>query len=192
MKVYLLRHGETEGNVKGAFFGVSETPLSQKGIQQAKDVYHRLKSEDIDQVLVSPLSRAQETSQYAGFSQYEVIDNLREMNFGAFEGLTYKEIEATHKEETSLWIKEGYDYVFPKGESLEGFYKRVVDTYKKILNKYRGKNLLIVAHGGVIRSILSHEISEDFSHYWKYRVDNCGLSILAYEDNQVILEKMNE
>lgn len=192
MKVYLLRHGETEGNVKGAFFGVSETPLSQKGIQQAKDLYHRMKSEDIDQVLVSPLSRAQETSSYAGFSEYEIIEDLIEMNFGAFEGLTYKEIEASHKEETALWIKEGTAYVFPNGESLETFFERVIKAYKRILKDYRGKNLLIVAHGGVIRSILAHEISEDFSHYWKYRVDNCGLSILAYEDGQVILEKMNE
>jgi alpha-ribazole phosphatase len=191
MKVYLLRHGETEGNIKGAFFGVSETPLSQKGILQAKNAHNKVKDLTFDKVLVSPLSRAQETSRYAGFSQYEVIEDLVEMNFGTFEGLTYKEIEASHKEETALWIKEGYDYVFPNGESLEGFYKRVIGTYKNILKDYRGKNVLIVAHGGVIRSILAHEISENFQHYWKYRVDNCGLSVLAYEDNQIILEKMN-
>lgn len=172
-------------------FSEFQKPLKSKWNHTGKNASHKLKDYDIDQVLVSPLSRAQETSSYAGFSQYEVIEDLIEMNFGAFEGLTYKEIEATHKEETDRWLIEGYDYVFPKGESLEGFYKRVVKMYKQLLISYKDKNILIVAHGGVIRSILAHEVSENFHHYWKYRVDNCGLSILAYGDDQVILEKMN-
>lgn len=191
MKIYFLRHGETEGNITGTFCGVSETPLSNKGKEQGVLAKEKLKGVHLDQVLVSPLSRAIDTAKLAGCQNLEIVDGLKEMDFGIFEGLTYKEIEAKHPESVKQWREEKSDYLFPQGESLKSFYDRVLQVYKKILVDYEGNDLLLVAHSGVLRAIFAHEISENFDHYWKYKVDNASLSMISYTKDGICLEMFN-
>lgn len=191
MKVYLLRHGETEGNVKGQFSGVTNTPLTTYGIEQAKEAHLKLEGESFDVVLSSPLSRAYDTAKCVTDQDVELDDELKEMNFGIFEGLTYLEIQDKYPDEFKVWQQEGTAYEFVEGESLKSFYDRITMSYAKIIKKYQGKDLLIVAHSGVIRSILAHEISEEFNHYWKYKIDNCKISIIEYLDDFTILVASN-
>lgn len=191
MKVYLLRHGETEGNVKGTFAGNTDTPLTNLGRRQAKEAYHKVNCFDIDVVISSPLSRAVDTARLSYKTPDELRDGLKEMSFGDFENMTYEEISDQYPEAVKIWKEKGLYYTFPNGESVKSFYDRVITCYKKLLESYDGKNLLIVAHSGVIRSILSHEISERFEHYWKYKIDNCGLSVIEYNHGYTILEASN-
>lgn len=191
MKVYLLRHGETEGNVKGTFAGHTDTPLTNLGRRQAKEAHHKINHFDIDVVISSPLSRAVDTAKLSYRLPDDLRDGLKEMSFGEFEDMTYEEITNQYPNDVTEWKEKGLYYTFPKGESVRSFYDRVVECYKEILETYEGKNLLIVAHSGVIRSILSHEISEQFEHYWKYKIDNCGLSVIEYHRGYTILEASN-
>lgn len=191
MKVYLLRHGETEGNVKAQYAGVTDTPLTQKGKQQAVDAHLRFEDIQFDVVLSSPLSRALDTARV--FTDHEVIlhEGLKEMNFGIFEGMTYDEIKRKHPKEVEIWQQETREYMFPEGESLRSFYKKIVDVYQDILKTYDVEHLLIVAHSGVIKSILAHEISENFDLYWRYKVDNCKLAVIEYTKDYHYLEALN-
>lgn len=191
MKVFLLRHGETEGNVNGQFSGATDTPLTKYGIEQANEAHLKLRGESFDVVVSSPLSRAHDTAKCVTTNTITLHEGLCEMNFGIFEGLTYIEIQEKYFEEYKVWKKEGTDYRFKNGESLRGFYDRVIQTYTELLKQYEGQNILIVAHSGVIRSILAHEISENFDHYWKYKIDNCKVSIIEYLDGFAILEASN-
>lgn len=191
MKVYLFRHGETVGNVKGEFAGVTDTPLTANGIQQAKQAANKLKGKKFEIVLASPLSRAVETAKLVQNQPIELLEELKEMNFGYFEGLTYAEIQEQYPQAVKKWQKEGLYFEFPSGESVRSFFDRIITIYHNILTTYEGKDILIVAHSGVIRCILAHEISESFEHYWRYKIDNCGLSVIAYEDGYTILEGSN-
>lgn len=191
MKVYLVRHGETEGNISNQFCGITDTPLTNRGIEQAKDAQKKLEGKSFEVVLSSPLSRAKDTARHITDQALICVEGLKEMDFGSFEKMTYEEIQRSNPEETRLWQEKGMYYHFPEGESVESFYDRVVKTYDKLLKEYKGKNLLIVAHSGVIRCILAREISENFEHYWKYKIDNCGVSIIEYNHGFTILEASN-
>ncbi|MBN2796794.1 MAG: histidine phosphatase family protein [Clostridia bacterium] len=191
MKVYLLRHGETVGNVKGTFAGNTDTPLTEFGIEQGKLAYNKLKDVDIDVVISSPLSRAVDTANLVISHPLILDERLKEMHFGLFENMTYQEICEHYPDQIITWQNEGLYYTFPEGESVKSFYDRVIEGYLNILETHREKNILIVAHSGVIRSILAHEISEKFEHYWKYKIDNCGLAIIEYHKGYTILSGSN-
>lgn len=191
MKVYLVRHGETHGNVMGTFSGFTDTPLTEKGMAQGKAAHQKIIGESFDVVISSPLSRAVDTAKLMTGQEPILVEGLKEMNFGVFEDLRYDTICENYPEEVKKWQEEGLYYLFPKGESVRSFYERVNATYQKLMETYQDKNLLIVAHSGVIRSIISHEISENFEHYWKYKIDNCGLSIIEYYDGYKVLGALN-
>lgn len=190
MKIYLLRHGETYGNVEGLYAGFTDTKLTEKGIAQAKEAHQRLKGESFDVVIASSLTRAMDTAGYVTDLDIIAMDSLKEMNFGICEGLTYLEILKEYPDVAKAFEGDFSSFVFPEGESLQLFYKRIVEAYQKLLKTY-DRDLLIVAHSGVIRSILAHEISENFDHYWKYRIDNCRYAILEYRDDYVTLNGLN-
>jgi alpha-ribazole phosphatase len=191
MRVFLLRHGETYGNINHEFAGFTDTMLTEKGIQQAKDTHPKLVGESFDVVYASSLTRAVDTALYASDKEPVKIDGLKEMNFGIFEGLTYKTIQEKYPEEVKKWERLKSDYNFETGESLKAFFDRVISTYKDLRSTQSG-DLLIVAHSGVIRSIIAHEISRGFDDYWKYQIDNCGLAVIRYLDDFPILEALNK
>ena len=191
MKVYLLRHGETEGNVKKQYSGVTDTPLTQNGKKQAVDAHLRFEHISFDVVLSSPLSRALDTARVFADNPIVVHEGLKEMNFGIFEGMTYEEISEKYPTEVAQWKETTRDYVFPEGESLRAFYHKIVKVYQEVLETHQVENLLIVAHSGVIRSILAHEISESFDHYWRYSIDNCKVAVIEYTEHYHYLKALN-
>lgn len=191
MKVYLLRHGETEGNVRGSYSGVTDTPLTDLGKQQAVDAHLRFEDIEFDVVLSSPLSRAHDTARVFTDSKIQIHDGLKEMNFGIFENLTYDEINERYPDEAKKWQETTKGYTFPEGESLDGFYDKVVKVYYEILDNYDVENLLIVAHSGVIKSILAAEIAEGFESFWKFKIDNCKVAIIEYSDDYRYLTALN-
>ncbi|MCH4889163.1 histidine phosphatase family protein [Acidaminobacter sp. JC074] len=191
MKVYLLRHGETDSNIRHEFAGITDSKLSDLGKKQAVDAHLRFEHLEFDTVLSSPLSRALDTARVFTDSKVVVHEGLKEMNFGMFEGLTYEEIKEKYPEQIEIWHKDTKNYVFPEGQSLRMFYDHVVETYQEILDTYKVENLLIVAHSGVIRCILAHEIAENFEHYWRYSVDNCKLAVIEYTEDYHYLTGLN-
>lgn len=195
MKVYLIRHGESVANTKGLFSGATDTPLTLLGKKQGSDVSRLLSDVEFDEIYSSPLSRAHDTAMLINnYHNLDIakVDDLAEMNFGLFEGLTYDEIKSTYPKLTQEWQSNSSGFKFPDGESLSEFYERATKCYVKIVDNSTSDNLLIVAHSGVIRCILANQISESFAHYWKYRVDNCKISIIEYSDGYTILNAHNK
>lgn len=190
MKVYLLRHGETEGNVNKQYAGATDTPLTELGKRQAVDAYLRFENETFDVVYSSPLSRALDTART--FTDHEIIidEQLKEMDFGIFDGLTYAEITEKYPEASKAWSKDE-NFEFPNGESYESFYNRVIKRYHEIIEAHQVEKLLIVAHSGVIKSILAEEITGGMDGFWKFSVDNCKVSILEYKHHNCYLTAMN-
>lgn len=194
-RLYLVRHGETEENQKSSFCGWKDPSLCAGGMKQAKNLADALKNKEIDVIYTSGLKRAIETAgiinKYHCCPVYHV-EGFREINFGEAEGLTIEGIRNNYPE-----VYEGLekDYIktrFPGGESLEDMHSRVTDTVNKILDEEANKNILLVAHAGVIRSIITHLITGDIKYHWNFRIDHCSISIVEKHEDFCILTKLND
>jgi len=195
MNVILVRHGETTANVKRLFCGHTDVELTEKGIMQANEAYEKLKKYDFDMVFSSDLKRAYETAEIINRDRklkINVVPELREINFGEFEGHTFDEILSKDSSFKSEYFDDNWNYTFPNGESLGKMNHRIIAAYRKVLEENKDKNLLMVLHAGVIRGILANEISENYKSYWKYDIKNCGIAKIKYYNDIAILKEMNK
>jgi len=194
-RVFLVRHGETEWNALMKFQGHTDIPLSRKGRQQAKLLGQRLAQEKIAAFYASDLSRAFETaliiSQFHGDGiEVKRVTDLREINFGMWEGLTTKEIKANFTKEVEKWWKNPLAARIPGGETLAEVVERSRKAIKEIISRHVGEKVVVVSHGGVIRSIVGDVLGMDLNQYWRLKIDNASLSILdfsCWEDGVVCL-----
>jgi broad specificity phosphatase PhoE len=203
MRIILLRHGESEGNLKKLFCGITDVLLTDKGRSQAENAGQFLSKYKIEKIFSSPLTRAIDTAHIAGDVERESLDirhDFREMDFGVCEKLTYEEIIKNYPEHAKKWSEQDFEFKFTDGESMMELYNRVVSEFKKIKKEiieiensdkssvvegFEDSNniekyYLITAHSGIIRSILSHELSGSVDNCWKYKVENCGVVVLEY------------
>ena len=129
MRLILVRHGATE-NLK--YNGVTDVPLSRNGYLQAELIKRRLEKEPIRKIYTSDLSRAVETAKTINLPhgvEIEIEPDLREINFGLWEGLSFPEISTRYKEQFGMWMKEAIDFRFPEGGTLDlaNFWKISLD-----------------------------------------------------------------
>lgn len=172
MEVLLLRHGKTAGNIARRYIGRTDEPLCAEGIHHAQQTgFDNTKAT----VYVSPMKRALETAEIKfPCAQYIVCADLREMDFGDFEGLTADELE--HDEAYRLWVDSGCTLPCPNGESMESFTERVCRVFDTIVRnsiKQGDNRLVVVAHGGSLMAILSR-YAKPSRHYYEWHTDNCG------------------
>lgn len=183
MNIYLLRHGETEENYKKTYYGNLDVSLTQKGESEGRRAFDILKGVKFSSIYSSEKKRAIDTAKI-GFEDYPIIidKRLNEINFGVFEGKTYKEIEKEFPKEHKDWMDNWKTFIPPKGESYESLYKRV-ENFMNELKEKSGENVLIVTHGGVIRSIYSYILGGNLDFYWKFSSKTGGVSLVKYEED---------
>lgn len=174
-----MRHGEGEHNVKDILISVADAPyhLTKKGIQQVEETARDLK--DIDVIYVSPVLRTRETAEIAGqimeFTGDIIIDErLREFGMGDFEGHSRSEyVEYENKVGGNT-----LDFVIPNGESYRQIRDRVSDFLYDIDKKHEGKNILIVTHAGIIKTLEAVSLGgreEDLNKVWEDEVTCTGM-----------------
>lgn len=145
--ICLIRHGETDWNLKGKLQGSTDIPLNETGIRQAEKSAAYLNAEDYDVMVASPMKRAKRTAEIINASlnlPYEEMSSFAECSFGDAEGLTMEERTTQYPDKT-----------YPNREEPEDFIKRVMGGVDDVLKKYPDKRVLIVAHGAVINAILA-------------------------------------
>lgn len=189
-RIDLLRHGETTAGV--CFLGATDAPLNVEGWQQMQAAIMR---ESYQQCISSPLKRcadfAQKTSQENKIP-LAIENELQEINFGDWESKTTEQIWGKESTQLKLFWQDPIKNTPPKGECYTAFQERVNRVFKKIANTYQGKHILLIAHGGVIRQILSEILALDFKQTQKIRIDYAGLSRLEYYDESVSLAFINQ
>lgn len=195
MKIVLVRHGETTANVERLFCGHTDVKLTEKGIEQAKKAADKLAPYSFTKIISSDLSRAYDTASIINQHHHLPIEQtktLREFNFGAWEGYTYDQILALKPKSFEDNGIGRWAFTFPEGENLELLTNRVMKQIKYIRSEMHKEDIvLIVTHSGVIRSVLTMEISNNKEAYWRYDIDNCGIVELNYFDNFCVLSKLN-
>lgn len=145
--IYLVRHGQTDWNVKGIIQGQTDVPLNKLGEEQAIQCGSYFKKDDFNIIISSPLRRAKKTAQLINDSLHLPLifnQDLKERYFGIAEGKTKKKLNIQFPEQ-----------IYPKQETRLALNKRVMTTLNNIIRTYPNKKVLIVAHGAVINSILS-------------------------------------
>ncbi|MBW9151400.1 alpha-ribazole phosphatase [Clostridium estertheticum] len=190
MNIYLLRHGQTEENRKGSYYGNLDISLNEIGVAQgykAKDFFSDIK---LDRVYVSDKRRTLEMAKLAlGLKEMEIIQDSRinETNFGEFEGKTYEEIKKFYPKECLSWTDNWKEFVPPKGESYIELCMRV-KSFMDNIKKLDFDNILICAHSGVIRAIYCYIMDENIDLFWKFGCKNGDISIIKYEYGNLYID----
>ena len=170
MKLYVTRHGETTWNALNKVCGLTDAMLTDNGIEQAKILAERLSDKNIEVILASPLTRAQITASYtAERLSLPVITETRliEQNYGIYEGVD-------RYDEGFLSNKRCFAYRYPGGESMMDVAARTYPLIEEVREKYAGKNVLFVCHGGVCRVINTYFCDMTNDEFFRYAQDNCG------------------
>jgi 2,3-bisphosphoglycerate-dependent phosphoglycerate mutase len=154
----LARHGETDWNAEQRWQGHSDVPLNERGREQARTLAEELADEPIVAIYSSDLRRAHETARIvADRKGMDVIVDaaLRETNLGVWEGLTSTEIAERFPEDWHTW-REGGIPSGRGGETPQEARERVVEVAHRIAVAHPGEQVLVVAHGGVLRHLALH------------------------------------
>ena len=152
----LLRHGEAEGNRELRYLGVTDAPLTELGREQARKLAAAVRPFGVATIYSSPLARARETAQaLADDSQLPVIirDDLREMDFGAWEGRTRASVLAGDADLLAAW-EASAEVAPPGGESLVGVRARAVACANTLAALHPGQTVALVSHVGPIKSLV--------------------------------------
>lgn len=187
----LVRHGETDSNIRGLLHGQTDVPLTARGLAQARLVAARLGLEpDIAALYASPLQRAWRTAELIGAAIGRApvaVPGLMEIDFGLVEGLTYEEALARHPELrlAERNAAEDDDLQWPRGESRNGFHRRVSATLRDLLAQHDGEKIVVAAHGGVISRGLTDLLGEAGASWRRYQVANCAVTQLVWRAGAV-------
>ncbi|RJP48258.1 MAG: alpha-ribazole phosphatase [Anaerolineaceae bacterium] len=194
MKLYLIRHGQTDWNLAQRFQGQSDIPLNEIGRRQANALAGRLSSQPFDVVYSSDLQRALETTNIIAGDRLEIKEDvrLREMNFGDWEGATYNKIKEEYPDALTAWEDDVYKNAPPNGETLEQLAIRAQSVLKDILENWKDKTVLLVAHGGVLQSLICLALNLPPRMYWQFHVSPASLSEISFYPAGAIVNLLND
>ena len=193
-KLILVRHALTTDNQENRLSGHIDSIVSEVGKHQIEKLTSYLQNVDIDKIYTTTSLRTKDTvKDIAQSKRISLIekDTLKEINFGDFEGITFKEIKESNPDEFEKMISEGDNYKYPNGESLVETYSRVAKEIDNIVKENKDKTILICSHGGTIRNIITHLISKSYDYHWNFRIDNASVSILEIENGFAVINTMN-
>lgn len=168
MKLYVVRHGQTDYNIANKVCGISDVELTDLGKQQAKKASEKLKAIPLDMIFASPLQRAYDTAKIINERkqlEIQIDPRIQEINFGKFEGVINND-EFQH-------YKQNHALHYPQGESLFQVVHRVYSFLDELEEKYPDKNILIVCHGGIVRVIHSYFYDMTNADLMTWLPENC-------------------
>ena len=194
VKLILVRHALTVDNQKSRLSGHIDSSVSEKGKEQIDKITHYLKDFKIDNIYTTTSTRTKDTvKELAKLKSIDIKEkeNLKEISFGDFEGLTFNDIKANHPEEFQDMIRKGYEYKYPNGESLIDSYNRVCEELNQIIEQSNNQTVLICSHGGTIRNIITYLISNSYNYHWNFKIDNGSVTFLEVDNGFTVITMMN-
>ncbi|MFG1699147.1 bifunctional RNase H/acid phosphatase [Nonomuraea sp. NPDC049309] len=193
----LLRHGETELSVERRFSGRGDAELTASGLAQASAAAERLAREPyrLDVIVSSPLKRARQTAQAVAERtglDVEVWDDLREADFGAWEGHTFTEVQRRWPAELNAWLSDP-DAAPPGGESFAETARRVRAARERLIERYEGRTVLAVSHVTPIKMLLQDALTAPLQAIYRMHLDLACLSLIEYyADGPAVVKGFND
>jgi probable phosphoglycerate mutase len=183
-RVLIIRHGQTEWSANGKHTSATDLALTDEGRAQAEGLAARLEGETFSLVLCSPLRRARQTCELAGFGQRaEIRDDLREWEYGEYEGLTTPEIRQRDPD-WDLWSQG-----CPGGERPDHVSHRVDQVLARIVDT--DGDALVFAHGHVLRVLTARWLQMEPAAGARFKLAAGSIGTLGYERETEVIERWN-
>ena len=184
MRLYLIRHGETDWNKELRLQGREDIPLNETGKKQAMECGKSIKMLKVDVVAASPLQRARDTAsmiaKQLGVTEVKIEEDLIERDFGIASGITYQEMKEQYAAKEDI---PGVEL----DEQMVARMRKVLISYEK---QYLNGHVLMVSHGAAINSLIS-DITDGTFGMGKMRLKNAGINVIDVVDGQMSLIEYN-
>ena len=194
-KIYLIRHGQVVGYDKFPAWGHTDIELTSIGVMQMERMAERLRLVALAGIYSSDLQRTSIGARLIATHHNVPIHSLEEMReiyFGDWEGMTFSQIRTGFPEELEKRQKDIVNFEAPgNGESVVVFSKRIMKAFESILSRHESGNIAIVAHAVVNRVILSHALGLDLSKIFHIQQDYGCLNIIDYFPDNTLVQLIN-
>ena len=196
LKLYIVRHGETEWNVIKRFQGQLNTPLTEKGIEKLKETGKELEDVTFEEVYTSELERTVNSAEIIlnennGYKnnklELQKLAELNEVYFGVWQGLTYEEVFLKYPEEANNYFYnvKNYNAENVEAENLKDALERFLKGINKILNRHKSGNILVVTHGTVFEMFINYvENKSIFDIDERTLMGNGDYKVFSYKDGK--------
>ena len=196
LKLYIVRHGETEWNVIKRFQGQLNTPLTEKGMEKLRKTGKKLKNILFDQVYTSELERTVNSAEIIlnennGYKnnklELQKLAELNEVYFGVWQGLTYEEVFLKYPEEGNNYFYnvKNYNAENVEAEKLEDALERFLKGINKILDSHESGNILVATHGTVFEMFMNYVANNSiFDIDERTLMGNGDYKIFSYKDGK--------
>jgi len=215
MKLYIVRHGETECNIKRVYYGSLDVSITEKGREQAVAVGDMLRDVTFDKVIISGLQRTRQTAETVLSRQTQQnrhtqqnkqtqqngqmpeiwsIPAFNEMNFGAWEGLHYTQVRELYPEDYAAMSGDWINCPPSGGERFTEFSRRVLDGWRELSGREafrRADNVLFVGHSGPIQCLICHFLGTAASNIWHLEIQQGAYTCFEIVNDFPVLKGFN-
>ncbi len=195
-RIFLIRHGEAEGNLYRRIHGVTDTSLTELGLRQLMPLRQRFEGVRIDAIYASSLRRAQQTaralSEPRGL-EVRICPELREQNMGAWEDRCWGWAAKYEPAQYDALNKDPEKYTVPGGETYGAVLERYLPAMQRIAEAHDGETVALFSHGGAIRMVLNHLLGYASSEIARIpHCDNTSVAELTYENGSFRVLNYND
>lgn len=190
LELFLFRHGEVSH--KNCYIGATDVGISDIGEQQLKRQRMLLSPFEFDVIICSPLRRCTQTFSLLERDEKVVLDHrIREIDFGSWEERRFDDIAEHYPVEMEKWNNEPENFIFPDGEAIIDFRKRVID-FCDYLRTLSVSKVLIISHGGVIRHMICYLLNLPLENYLYFKVEYGHLTTIELFSEGGVLTALNK
>ena len=194
-RLLLVRHGLTDFNSTRKFCGITDIDMSPEGYRQIEKVRDRLAHQNIDAIYCSDLRRTRISAEIISTGhnlEIKSVPELREMNYGQCETLTWEEISRDYPDVSGHMIKRSPNLNFPEGESLNDLAKRIASFIKLLKQFPNEQTVLIVSHSRPLGVLICTLLEIGIKAFWRFYIDNASVSIVSVYPHFAILNLLND
>ena len=191
-RLILVRHAIAEGN--GRFQGHLDVSLASEGRRELRLLCEKCSRYPVRAVYSSDLQRARQTADAIARNlglDVDIRPELREINFGQWEGLSWNQIATRFPHLAALWIERFPSQAIPGGEPISQFKKRIAAGIREIVAANRGQCALVVTHAGVIRFTLGKALGLPARNLFRLAQDSCAVNVIDYLEKGAVVRCIN-
>ena len=194
LRLLVMRHGKPAKQAHGRCYGRIDAELSLEGQEQLHKRIAFLCSLKPDVLYTSTSKRTIDSAQIIGRElnlDPMPCEELCEINFGAFEGLSYQDIESSYPQEYKMWMEDPTAVKFPRGESFEEMKERVLGFLASLFRVHVGQTVLILSHGGVNRIVLANALRLPTENLFRIDQAHAAINVIEYYPDFALVRLMN-
>lgn len=194
MRLWLVRHGETQANADGLYSGITPTPLTERGIRHAAQVGEMLQAVTFDHIFCSELERAILTANLLLKPRTFTLHTsplLNEMYFGDWEMRHHRDLQVEDNERYTAWCADWQNVAPGNGEKFADFSLRVASFIDQLGRFPTINNMLVVSHQGVLSLLIARLLGMPADSLWHFRLDQGAWSAIDVNDGYATLRVLN-